>query len=187
MNMRWLTGGEEGFWFYVPPIFNDYSLLDRVVAYYFVLLITIILVLFVYICDNAPFGKAFHAIKDNEDRAEIIGYNTTVIKLISFTLSGFISCIAGGLYAFINMYVSAYYFYWTFTAYAVLMTLVGGAGTIEGVFIGAFFICILRDIVSSWSADYWPIVLGIALIIVVLTFPHGFIGYLKRRLGGKMI
>ncbi|RKY02958.1 MAG: hypothetical protein DRP55_02110 [Spirochaetes bacterium] len=183
MNLRSITGGDEGLTFPVPPLtlgFVTLNLKNITVKYYFVLLICMLVLYLVWRFFESPYGKAIVAVRENEDRARALGYNTAQLKLVSFTLSGTVAGIAGGLYALHIGFTSAPIFFWLLSGKAVMWTVVGGAGTLIGSFLGAGILVYAEDLISSWNADIYPIIVGLILIIVIMLAPKGIMGALKR-------
>ena len=188
MSMRWLTGGDEGLAITVPDInlLNlKLSFLNRITAYYFVLIVVGFFIYLIKRIIGSPLGKAFNGIKYNEELMRTIGYNVSRIKLVSLTIGGFLGCIAGGLYVLVEGYGSANLFFWLYSGYAVIWTVIGGAGTIIGPFIGVALLSYTEDIVSAWAPYIWLIIVGLVIIITILLAPHGIAGYIEKRIYRK--
>ena len=183
MSMRWLTGGDEGLAVTVPAInlLNlKLSLLNIKTSYYFTL---IVVGFFIYLTKRimgSPLGAAFKGIKHNEELMRSIGYNVNLIKLASLTIAGFLGCIAGGLYVLVEGYASANLFFWLYSGYAAVWTILGGAGTIIGPFIGSALLTYTENIFSTWAPSLWLIVVGSIIIIMILMFPYGVSGYIEK-------
>lgn len=178
-----ITGGDDGLVFTRPlltlgPLAID--LTEQLPRYYY----TIICVALCYYVSlrvlRSPLGRVFELIRENEDRARCVGYDTGRYKLISFTIAGLIAGLSGALYAVSVSYASAEFFNWLISAEAVVWTLFGGAGTLYGAIAGAGILIYLREALSStWSVSY-PIILGVIIIIVVTFTPAGLVGTIKR-------
>jgi branched-chain amino acid transport system permease protein len=184
MNLRKLTGGDEGYTITVPPIplgFSDLSLAHPLTKYYVILFVTAAAFLLVRRIFQAPLGRAIIAIKENEERAKMIGYNTPLLKLISFTLSGTVSGLAGVLYVVLNGSTNVEVFFWILSGKAVIWTVVGGLGTLWGPFVGAGILVFFEDFLSSWLVKIYPILMGLILIAVILLAPQGIVGTLQKR------
>ena len=103
---------------------------------------------------NAPLGRVFVGIRENEQRMLAIGYPTRAYKLLSFTIAGALAGLAGGLYAIFNGFISADALYWTASGDVLIMTMLGGAGTLIGPAIGAGVFLLMKNVVSSYS-EHW--------------------------------
>jgi len=127
---------------------------------------------------ESAFGRALVAVRENELRAEACGYNTSALKLWAFTLSGTLCGVAGGLNTVLLKFVGLDILSWLTSGFVVLMTILGGTGTLVGPLLGALVFVALQDIVSTVPAiaDSWPLVVGILFIVAVLLFPGGLWG-----------
>ncbi len=127
---------------------------------------------------ESPFGCALVAIRENERRAEACGYNTSALKWWAFVLSGTLCGVAGALNMLLLHFVGLDVLSWLTSGFVALMTILGGAGTLLGPFVGAGLFVALQDIVSTVPAiaDSWPLFVGLILIITVLLFPKGVWG-----------
>jgi len=135
-----LTGGSDGLTFSPHPFrlgFFQINLMDIKGNYYFVLAIVAISYLFLRRMVQSPLGKVFISIRENEERARLIGYNVQRYKLIAFIIAGGLSGLAGGLYSLTLKYAAASYLHWSVSGHAVVYTVVGGMGTLIGPAIGA--------------------------------------------------
>jgi branched-chain amino acid transport system permease protein len=183
MNLREYTGGDMGIILKlrtVPLGFVDLPLRNPFVKYYLVLGVAGIALYAVLRFFNSPLGRAIEAVKENEERAAVIGYNTKQLKLISFTISGVVSGLAGGLYPIIYNSTNAELFFWIFSGKAVLWTVVGGVGTLWGSFLGAGILVYTEDMLSSWLVDYYHILVGVLLIVIILLAPKGIVGSIQN-------
>ncbi|MCK4828907.1 branched-chain amino acid ABC transporter permease, partial [bacterium] len=129
---------------------------------------------------NSPFGKTLQCLRENEDRAKSIGYNTNRFKLISFVISAFFAGLAGGLYALLQNFVPLLTLGLDISGDIVLMTLVGGMGTLYGPILGAMAIVFLKDLLSSYL-NIWPLILGLLFVVSVMTFRRGVFKELKEK------
>lgn len=124
---------------------------------------------------NSPPGKVFLAIRENEERARAIGYDVFKFKLAAFVFAGLFASIAGLLYAPYLNFVSPLTLYWSQGGDALLMTLIGGMGSLWGPIVGSGVIVLLRDIVTEFT-ELWRIVLGLIYVIFVILIPAGIAG-----------
>lgn len=179
------TRGEEGL---VMPeaarhfeLFGvTFSLTDPSLRYNIALLLLAVTVVIILIVVRGPMGRALIAIRENEPRTLMLGYNTFLIKLKAFVISGTISSVAGAAYALLFAYVGSSFASIQYSIEALLFTLLGGAGTVLGPILGTFAMFYLIDIVSGFTAAYL-LVTGIALIALVLFFPKGILGTIRER------
>jgi len=180
-----LTGGEEGL--NLPPLplkIQNWAAActDPGPAYYFVLAGVALSFLVLRWLVQTPFGLALRAIRENEPRAELMGYHTNRLKLIAFVISGTSSALAGSFYALTSCHVSTNLFHWLVSADAIVWTLLGGAGTLIGPLLGTFLLSVAREILSSWWGHGYPILVGILIIFVVRFAPRGIVGMISQRI-----
>ncbi len=134
----------------------------------------------VYRLVHARPGKALVAIRENEERARMLGYDTWALKLMAVVLSGSISGLAGAAYAILFGYVGASFAQVPYSIFPLLWVLLGGAGTVLGPFVGTLFMFYLVDLSSSLT-DAWMLVVGVALVALTLFLPRGILGTLRER------
>lgn len=184
MGQRPITGSDEGLTIKVPALdfgFFTLSLYNTMTKYYFVLAICGLVFLIVRRFFRTPYGRAIVAVRENEARAQLIGYNTRNLKIASFTLSGVVAGIAGGLYVLHLGFTSANSFYWLWTARSVWWTITGGAGTLVGAFIGPAVLVFFEDLISTWNPDFYLIIMGAIMILMITLAPDGIAGLFKLR------
>ncbi len=177
------TGGSDGLTFSPRPFrlgLFQINLVDIKGNYYFVLAIVTICFLFLRRMVQSPLGKIFISIRENEERARLIGYNVQRYKLIAFIIAGGLSGLAGGLYSITLKYACAGYLHWSVSGHAVVYTIVGGMGTLIGPVLGAGIVMSLEHyLVDILMAT--DLVVGIVLVIMVLMAPKGLIGLFRLR------
>lgn len=127
-----------------------------------------------------PFGKALVAIRENEARATMLGYDTFSLKWRAVILSGVFSAASGALYGLLFGYVGASFASVQYSIFPLLWVLLGGAGTVLGPFIGTLFMFYLIDLSSGITTAYM-LVAGIALVLLTLFAPQGLVGEVRRR------
>lgn len=180
------TGGEDGI--QTVPVHRLFGLIDLsnpLAMYAFVLVIVLVAFLFIYRIINSPFGEVLTAIRENEPRAVSLGYATDRYKLMAFALSATLSGLAGALKALVLQFASLTDVHWTMSGEVVLMTLLGGLGTIFGPVVGAFLIVAMQNYLASFGQ--WVLVIqGAIFIICVLVFRRGIVGELARTLRMKL-
>jgi ABC-type branched-subunit amino acid transport system ATPase component/ABC-type branched-subunit amino acid transport system permease subunit len=134
---------------------------------------------------GSPLGRVMRAVKANERRAQACGYDTTRIKLVAFLISGFFSGLAGGLLTVVLEFVPIENIHWAMSGTVLIMTLFGGTGTLLGPFLGSAVFIWLRDFVSK-KLEYWEVFVGAAFVLIVLFFPEGIVGTLRRLVGARL-
>ena len=129
---------------------------------------------------ETPFGKTLVAIRENEERARMLGYDTKAHKLKAIIISGLVAGVAGAAYAMLFGYVGATFATVQYSILPLLWVLLGGAGTTVGPLIGVFFMFYLIDFSSSITTAYL-LVVGIVLVLLTMFAPKGICGELRRR------
>ena len=179
------TGGDDGLrGIAVPPIHLGFATipLDRsVVFYYFTLAIVGLAVAALTRILNSPFGAVLQAIRENTERAAACGYDVTRVKHLSFVFTAVFCGLAGSLDALRLTVVPIESLYWSTSGQVLIMTLLGGAGTFFGPFVGAATYLVLEDAVSVLT-ESWPLVIGSIFVLFVLFLPRGIWGTLLARL-----
>jgi branched-chain amino acid transport system permease protein len=176
------TGGEDGI--QGVPRSHLFALIDlRNEAAMYVVVLTIFLIgfLFIYRIVHSPFGEVLKAIRENEPRAISLGYKTDRYKLIAFVLSATIAGAAGATKAIVLQLASLTDVNWPMSGEVVLMTLVGGLGTIFGPVVGSFIILLMQyklAIVGEWVL----VIQGVIFVACVLLFRRGIVGEIASRL-----
>ncbi|MEM5384622.1 branched-chain amino acid ABC transporter permease [Paraburkholderia phymatum] len=191
------THGEDGLQG-VPrgKLFGALSLSSDLTLYFIVLVVMVLAFLLIVRIVHSPFGQVLIAIKENEPRAISLGYDTNRFKLLAFVLSAGLAGLAGALKVLVLGFETLGDAYWTMSGLVVLMTLVGGMGTLFGPLLGAALIVALEDrlgdiggaIASVTGVDWFhslgesaTIVMGIIFILCVLAFRRGIVGEIVQR------
>jgi len=180
------TGGEDGIQD-VPRgwLFGLIDLSHERTMYAFVLVTVLAGFLFIYRVINSPFGEVLKAIRENEPRAVSLGYKSERYKLVAFVLSATLAGLAGALKALVFQLASLTDVYWTMSGEVVLMTLVGGLGTIFGPIVGAFLIVAMETYLAQLGQ--WVLVIqGAIFVFCVLAFRRGIVGELAAALRIKL-
>ena len=174
------TGGEDGIQS-VPRgmLFGFVDLRPTVTLYFVVLAIFLAGFLLVHRTIHSPFGQVIKAIRENEARAISLGYRPEHYKLIAFVLSATLSGLAGGTKAIVFQLASLTDVHWTMSGEVVLMTLLGGLGTVFGPVVGAFLLITIEHYLAQLGA-WVTIVQGVIFVICVLAFRRGVVGELAR-------
>ena len=177
------TGGEDGIQA-VPrgKLFGLVSLADDRVLYWLVAAIFMGGLLLIYRIIHSPFGQVCKAIRDNEPRAISLGYRANQYKLMVFVLSATLAGLAGATKAIVFQLASLTDVYWTMSGEVVLMTLIGGMGTVFGPIVGAAVIVTLQNYLASFG-DWVTITQGVVFVVSVLLFREGIVGVISKWIG----
>jgi len=189
-SWRSVTGGGDGLANIPRPAWTT----SVETFYYFAFLVCVAVFIFLRFFVKSRMGAALVGIRESEKRMISLGYNVQRVKLMCFVVAGGIGGIAGLLYVYFNGYVSPEYFSVDTSAQAITMIIFGGAGTLIGPIIGAFFVVYVKNILSTVT-ERWTLILGILFVLVVIAAPSGVVGLwrkewrkLKRRLiAGKTL
>jgi branched-chain amino acid transport system permease protein len=176
------TGGEDGIQG-VPRghLFGVFDLSKEMTMYFFVLVVVLVGFLLIYRIINSPFGEVLKAIRENEQRAISLGYKTDLYKLVAFVLSATLSGLAGALNALVFQLASLTDVHWTMSGDVLLMTLLGGLGTVFGPVVGAFVVIAMQNYLAPFGQ--WVLVIqGAIFVVCVLLFRRGIVGELAHIL-----
>jgi branched-chain amino acid transport system permease protein len=190
----WVTGGTDGIRVPRTTITLLAGLLDfkgsgsyqRFVYsyYYYVLFLFLVAVAIMWVIVHSPFGKALQAIRDNDLRAGFVGIAVRRYRWIAFVISGLFTGLAGALWVPLNGLTTPDILYWPFSGEIVFMTVLGGFRTFTGPIVGAIAFNYLK-VYAVASSQYWQLVLGVVLVILVMALPAGIVGTFKH-LAGKL-
>jgi branched-chain amino acid transport system permease protein len=190
----WVTGGTDG----IRVARNNITLLAGTVDfkgpgayqkfvysyYYYVLALFVIATAIMWVIVHSPFGKALQAIRDNETRASFVGIRVRRYRWVAFVISGCFTGLAGILWVPLNGLTTPDILYWPFSGEIVFMTVLGGFRTFTGPIVGAVAFNYLK-VYAVASSQYWQLVLGCVLVVLVMVLPTGIVGTLAR-LAGKV-
>jgi branched-chain amino acid transport system permease protein len=170
------THGEDGIQG-IPQgrLFGIFNLENSTVLYYVILAGFLLGFLLIFRTINSPFGEVLKAIRENEPRAISLGYKTDQYKLVAFILSGTLGGFAGALKVFVAQNASLTDVHWSMSGEIVLMTLVGGLGTVFGPVVGAFVIIAMQQYLAGFG-QWVTVIQGVIFVVCVLTFRRGVIG-----------
>ena len=180
------TGGEDGIQS-VPrgKLFGFYDLAENTNMYIFVLVIFLVGFAFIWRVIHSPFGQILKAIRENQDRAISLGFDTDRYKLIAFIISGALAGTAGATKSLVFQLASLTDVHWNMSGEVVLMTLLGGLGTLFGPVVGAAIIITMQNYLAQFGS-WVTIIQGVIFVICVLAFRRGIVGeiafWLKKPL-----
>jgi len=176
------TGGEDGIQGVQRGfLFGMFDLSNETTMYLFVMVVVVAGFLLIYRIINSPFGEVLKAIRENEQRTISLGYQTERYKLVAFVLSAALAGLAGSLKALVFQLASLTDVHWTMSGDVVLMTLLGGLGTVFGPVVGAFVVVAMQNYLAPFGQ--WVLVIqGAIFVVCVLVFRRGIVGELARLL-----
>jgi branched-chain amino acid transport system permease protein len=177
------TGGEDGLQG-VPrgSLFGILSLGNDLTLYYVILAIVAASWLFIARIVHSPFGQILKAIRENEPRTISLGYDTDRFKLVAFVLSAALAGLAGALKCIVLGFATLSDVYWGTSGSVILMSLIGGIGTLSGPVVGAFIITGLENVLADRVGSWVTVILGIIFVVSVLLFRKGLVGTLRGLL-----
>ena len=177
---RWygFTGGDDGVYGIAMPSILS-SLNSR---YYFVLIILVICLILMYLILKSPFGATLLAIRDNPQRCEAVGINVRRHQLGAIVIATFFAGIAGVLFVVLEKFVHPDLLFWVLSLEIFIMCLLGGWFTFAGPLLGAAIMLGLRTFVGIYT-EYWTLILGVILILLIFFLPEGVMGYLLEKFG----
>ena len=148
--------------------------------YYFVLAVAGAGVAVLRRVRSSPFGATLKAIRENGQRAAYLGIHVKLYQWTAFVVAGTFTGLAGGLFALMEKSISPEIIHWTKSADPVLMTIIGGIYTFVGPAVGAVVLIVLNSYIVAWT-EYWALVLGMVLLLLVLLLPGGVIGFVNEK------
>src|SRR5579863_7762798 len=184
---RWsnVTGGEDGFSISRPHLFGPNGLaMEGATYYYYVLVIFVAVMVFLWFLVRSPFGLSLRAISQNEVRVRYLAINSDKMIFKALVLSGLVAGIAGSLYSMSINFSYPLLMDWHQSGDFVMMTILGGSGTLWGPMLGAFIYTLASNILSS-KTQTWQIIIGAMFVVCVLFFPKGILGVISR--GGSTV
>jgi len=171
---RWysLTGGDDGI--HGIPMPEFISSLNS--SYYFVLILLAVCLALMYLILKSPFGMTLQAIRDNPERCAAVGINVKRHQLMGIVVATFFAGVAGVLFIVVEGSIFPDLLFWVLSLEVFIMCLLGGWFTFGGPILGAAVIVSLRTFVGTYT-EYWTLVLGIILILLIFFLPDGIMGY----------
>lgn len=179
---RWysLTGGDDGIHGIPMPSFIS----SVKSSYYFILLCLAVCLIVLYLILKSPFGNTLRAIRDNPERCEAIGINVRLHTLIAIVIATFFAGIAGVLFVVVEGSVFPDLLFWVLSLEIFIMCLLGGWFTFAGPVLGAAIIVSLRTFAGIYT-EYWTLILGIILILLIFFLPEGVMGYILEKFSSQ--
>jgi branched-chain amino acid transport system permease protein len=179
LKLRDITGGEDGIGGFPIPAFLSINMKDPTNFYYFAVAVLGLSLWLIWFITKTPFGQVMLGIRDNPKRINYLGYKVTYSKALVYILGGAFAGVAGAVYALFQNLIAVDAFGMLNSFIPVLMTMVGGIGTIIGPIIGAGFFQVLEEVASRYT-DRVELVVGLILIIIVMFAPLGFMGFYRE-------
>ena len=175
---RWysFTGGDDGI--------HGVGVPDMVAsthgAYYLALSVTVVCLILMHRIVNSPFGRTLQGIRDNPERTAAVGVNVRLHQLIALVIAGLFAGIAGSLFVTVEGSAFPDLLFWTLSLELIIMCLLGGWFVFAGPLLGAAIIVILRTFVGIYT-EYWTMVLGVVLMLIIFFLPEGVLGFLLKK------
>jgi len=173
-----LTGGADGLHGIPKVSLGPFALDSSFNYYYFALTIFTLAWMGCRRVVRSPFGRALVAIRQNEERARFLGYNTRRYQRQAFLISGILGGVAGCMFVTFQNYVVPDFLHWSRSGDFILMTWLGGVGTLIGPVLGAGVVLYFGDLLSSWTQN-WMIFMGALYVLFVLFSPRGLMGMIN--------
>lgn len=177
---RDVTGGDDGLGKFPKPELFGLTMKDPVTFYYVSLLIIGACLFACWYFTRTPLGNICMSVKSNEERAQFIGFNVKVSKLVFLTLLGFMAGISGALYAQFQEFIATSVIDGAMSTNVLFMAYIGGIGYFWGPIVGSAIFVYLSEYLSSFT-DRWEFILGVIFILVVLFAPQGILGTIRRK------
>jgi branched-chain amino acid transport system permease protein len=174
------TGADEGLHGVPVPLWLNPTQ-NRLTVYFISLAFLIICYLLMRRMVNSPTGRVIIANRENEDRMRMIGYNPVTYRTIAFVSSSIFAGLAGALYSIWNTSATPTMVSAVMTINALIMTILGGMGTLVGPILGAAIMQTISQFFYTWFGARWPLVFGVLFILIVMFLPYGIIGTWRLR------
>lgn len=175
---RWysFTGGDDG----IHGIPLPAAIEGSTNAYYFNLTVTVCCLLVMFMIVNSPFGRTFQGIRDNPERCQAVGVNVQRHQLVGLIIAAFFAGVAGTLFVTVEGSVFPDLMFWTLSLEILIMCLLGGWFIFLGPMLGAAIMVALRSFVGIYT-EYWTLVLGIVLMLLIFFLPEGVLGLFLKK------
>jgi len=176
---KW-TGADEGLHGVPLPLWLNPTQ-NRLTVYFIALAFLVFSYLVMKRMTNSPTGRVVVANRENEDRMRMIGYNPVVYRTIAFVMASVFAGLAGAMYAIWNMSATPTMTSAVTTINALIMTILGGMGTLIGPIVGAGISQVISQFFYTWFGARWPLVFGLLFILIVMFLPYGIVGTYRLR------
>ena len=175
---RWysFTGGDDG----IHGVTLPALIATPRGAYYFTLAVTGVCLFVMFRIIQSPFGRTLQGIRDNPIRSEAVGVHVKLQQLVALVIAGFFAGVAGVLFVVVDNSAFPDMLFWTLSLEVLIMCLLGGWFTFLGPMLGAAILVALRTFASTLT-EYWTLIQGVILMLVILFLPEGVLGYLNAR------
>ncbi|MBW1850608.1 MAG: branched-chain amino acid ABC transporter permease [Deltaproteobacteria bacterium] len=185
LKWRNLTGGDDGIGLDRPnihiPLVGELDMFSTANVYYVTIIVVLICLSALWFFLKTPYGNSIACVKDNEERAKFVGYNTFLSKLTLFTMAGFFAGIAGALFAVFEEFVSLDAISLPMGTEALFMTIIGGTGSFLGPVLGAGVFIYFTEWVSDIT-EHWEFFLGLLFVLLILYANKGLISLIPAKL-----
>jgi branched-chain amino acid transport system permease protein len=182
VRARLVTGGDDGLAINLPrTVFGVATeVFQRPQTMFVICWVALVGLLFgLHLLVRSRFGRVTTAIRENEERARFLGYQTVVPRALIFALSALIGSLAGTLFALYNGFVSPESLHWSLSGSALIMAIVGGTRLLWGPALGAVVFFFFKDVAGDLT-EHWPAMIGFMLIVVTVALPTGIGGALTK-------
>lgn len=177
ITFKWyeFTGGDDGVQGIAAPGFLD----DPIAYYYFLLTLVLVSIWILKRMAYSPFGLILRCVRQNPERVRFLGRRVRRNQLRVYVVSSLFAALAGSLMAGVDNSIHTDMFLWTTSGEVILMSVLGGLNQFFGPFVGAVAIIMIEDIVGAWT-EYWSLIIGTIMMVMVIVFPKGLIGELNQ-------
>ena len=177
ITFKWyeFTGGDDG----IQGIMPTGILSNHTVYFYFTLIVVVLSIWLMKRLAFSPLGLLLRCVRQNPDRVRFLGRRVRRNKLRVYVVSSVFAALAGGLMAGVDNSIHTDMFYWTTSGEVILMSVLGGIHQFFGPFIGAAVIILIEDVIGAHT-EYWALIIGLVMMVMVLAFPMGLVGELQR-------
>lgn len=179
LNWGGLTGGASGVTKIPSPSIGGWQFNTKTSIYYLFLAMAIIMILVAWRVRKTKYGRAFLSIRDGELAADVMGLNTTYVKVVAFFLSAVFAGVGGNMFASSFGYISPDTFGLSQTVLILAMLLLGGEGSVAGAVVGAIILTYLPELLR-FAHGYYLLVYGLMIVLITLFLPGGVVGYVRR-------
>jgi branched-chain amino acid transport system permease protein len=184
-----VTGGSDGLPVFALPSLSlfgvELTFYTPVTMYYLVLVTVVLGSVLLWLVVHSPFGLILKSLRENKQRVAFVGGNVSRLRIAAFAISGTFTGLAGVLFCLFNNMASPEFMHWSFSAKPVIMSIIGGTGVFLGPLFGAGIFFVLEQVIIQYTEN-WMLFLGIVLIPIVLFFPEGVFGTLRKKLLRKV-